>query len=100
MRPVWGANIRSAQRLSDRDNPPAEPRARMSGDVELSMSQHWHELAKSLTEETLLLRLKGNEHDFVERKPRGQKGDWLQVAVAFANSAPIGWPAFPVCGGG
>jgi hypothetical protein len=21
-----------------------------------------------------------------------QKGDWLQVAIALANSAPIGWP--------
>jgi hypothetical protein len=39
------------------------------------------------------LRLKSNEHDFIERKPRNQKGDWLQAAVAFANSTPIGWPA-------
>ena len=48
---------------------------------------------ETLTDEALLLKLRGAEHDFVERKPRGQKGDWLQVAVAFANSAPIGWPA-------
>lgn len=50
-------------------------------------------LAKTLTEDALVLRLKSNEHDFVERKPKGQRGDWLQSAVAFANSAPIGWPA-------
>lgn len=48
---------------------------------------------ETLTDEALLLKLSGTEHDFVERKPRGQKGEWLQVAVAFANSAPIGWPA-------
>jgi predicted HTH transcriptional regulator len=48
---------------------------------------------ETLTDEALLLKLRNSEHDFVERKPRGQKGDWLQAAVAFANSAPIGWPA-------
>ena len=47
----------------------------------------------TLTDEALLLKLRGTEHDFVERKARAQKGDWLQAAVAFANSAPIGWPA-------
>ena len=50
-------------------------------------------LAESLSEEALILRLRSTEHDFVERKPLRQKGDWLQVAVSFANSAPIGWPA-------
>jgi Putative DNA-binding domain len=47
----------------------------------------------TLTDEALLLKLRGTEHDFVERKSRSQTGDWRQVAVAFANSAPIGWPA-------
>ncbi len=46
-----------------------------------------------LTDEELLIRLKDAEHDFVERKPKSQRGDWLQTAVAFANSAPIGRPA-------
>lgn len=50
-------------------------------------------LAESLTDETLLLRLRSTEHDFIERKPRNAKRDWIQVAVSFANSAPIGWPA-------
>jgi predicted HTH transcriptional regulator len=50
-------------------------------------------LLESLTEEALILRLRSTEHDFVERKSRNDKGDWLQTAVAFANSAPIGWPA-------
>lgn len=51
------------------------------------------ELAESLSEASLLERLRSTEHDFVERKPLRQHGEWLQVAVAFANSAPIGWPA-------
>ena len=50
-------------------------------------------LIESLTEEALVLRVRSTEHDFVERKSRGDRGAWLQTAVAFANSAPIGWPA-------
>ena len=48
---------------------------------------------EDITPETLELRLKGTEHDFVERKSRSDKSGWLQTAVAFANSAPVGWPA-------
>ena len=51
------------------------------------------ELTESLTQESLILKLRSTEHDFVERKPAKQRGEWLQVAVAFANSVPIGWPA-------
>jgi Putative DNA-binding domain len=51
-------------------------------------------IAESLTEEGLILRLRSTEHDFVERKSRTDRGGWLRTAVAFANSAPIGWPAF------
>jgi hypothetical protein len=50
-------------------------------------------ISESLTEEALILRLRSTEHDFVERKSRSDKGAWLQTAIAFANSAPIGWPA-------
>jgi predicted HTH transcriptional regulator len=50
-------------------------------------------ITATLTPEALILRLRSTEHDFVERKSRGDKGGWLQAAVAFANSAPIGWPA-------
>lgn len=48
---------------------------------------------ETLTEEALILKLRGGEHDFVERKPRAPARDWLQTAVAFANSTPIGSPA-------
>ena len=51
------------------------------------------ELAQSLTEASLIARLRSTEHDFVERKPLKQNGEWLQAAVAFANSAPVGWPS-------
>lgn len=50
-------------------------------------------VASGLTEEALILRLRSAEYDFVERKSRSDRGAWLQTAVAFANSAPIGWPA-------
>ncbi len=50
-------------------------------------------LAESLTPEALLSKLRSGEHDFIERKPLKQQGDWLQVAVAFANSTPRGYPA-------
>jgi hypothetical protein len=43
--------------------------------------------------ETLLHLLRSTEHDFVERKSKKQNGDWLQTAVAFANSMAIGYPA-------
>ena len=46
-----------------------------------------------ISEETLILRLKSTEHDFVERKSKSDKGGWLQTVVGFANSAPIGLPA-------
>jgi|HubBroStandDraft_6_1064221.scaffolds.fasta_scaffold79195_3 hypothetical protein len=46
-----------------------------------------------ISEETLILRLKSTEHDFVERKAKNDKGGWLRTAVGFANSVQIGWPA-------
>jgi len=51
------------------------------------------ELAEALSERNLKIKLQGAEHDFVERKSKTSRGDWIQAAVAFANSAPIGWPA-------
>jgi predicted HTH transcriptional regulator len=44
------------------------------------------------TDEELLLRMKNFEDHFVERKTIGDAKDWLKTAVAFANSAPIGFP--------
>lgn len=50
-------------------------------------------LAEQLGDEDLLRRLRDCEDNFVERKSATNKGDWLRTAVAFANSAPIGYPA-------
>jgi predicted HTH transcriptional regulator len=38
----------------------------------------------------LLARMKSFEDNFVERKPLGDRKDWLRTAVAFANSTPEG----------
>jgi hypothetical protein len=51
------------------------------------------QITASLTDADLLARLKNFEDHFVERKTSGdKKRDWLKTAVAFANSAPNGYP--------
>lgn len=49
--------------------------------------------ANALTDEDLKLKLSATEDAFVERKLFSDSGDWLKTAVAFANSAPVGYPA-------
>ncbi len=46
-----------------------------------------------LTDQDILLRLTAFEDSFVERKTSSDSKDWLKTAVAFANSAPVGYPA-------
>ena len=46
-----------------------------------------------LSNEDLLARLRSGEDHFTERKPFKDQDGWLRTAVAFANSAPIDWPA-------
>jgi Putative DNA-binding domain len=51
------------------------------------------QITTSLNEADLLARLKNFEDHFVERKSSGdKKKDWVKTAVAFANSAPNGYP--------
>jgi hypothetical protein len=45
------------------------------------------------TDADLIAKLTAVEDQFVERKSKGDKGEWLQTTVAFANSTPIGYPA-------
>ena len=45
-----------------------------------------------LTDAELLLRLNNFEDSFVERKTASDQKDWIPTTVAFANSAPIGFP--------
>lgn len=46
-----------------------------------------------LTDDDLMRKLADTEDAFVERKLFSDSSDWLKTAVAFANSAPIGFPA-------
>jgi hypothetical protein len=47
----------------------------------------------NLSDADLLARLKNFEHHSIERKTSGdKKRDWLKTVVAFANSAPNGFP--------
>jgi predicted HTH transcriptional regulator len=51
------------------------------------------QITASLSDADLLARLKNFEDHFVERKTSGdKKRDWLKTVVAFANSAPNGYP--------
>jgi hypothetical protein len=46
-----------------------------------------------LTDDDLNRMRKDTESNFVERKTVKNKGGWLRTAVAFANSAPVDYPA-------
>jgi hypothetical protein len=46
-----------------------------------------------LSDEDLLIRLRNAEDQFTERKSSSDNRGWIRTAVAFANSAPIGYPA-------
>ena len=50
------------------------------------------QVTAELSDGDLLARLKNFEDHFVERKSVGDSKDWLKTAVAFANSAPNGYP--------
>jgi predicted HTH transcriptional regulator len=43
-----------------------------------------------LSETDLLSRLRNFEDNFAERKRSSDKREWLETAVAFANSVPLG----------
>jgi hypothetical protein len=46
-----------------------------------------------LTDQDILVRLAAPEDSFVERKTVNDLGDCLKTVVAFANTAPVGYPA-------
>ena len=50
------------------------------------------EITVSLNDADLFARLKNFEDHFVERKTSGDNRDFVKTAVAFANSAPNGYP--------
>jgi hypothetical protein len=57
------------------------------------MAELGNSFVAGLSDTDLIARLRNSEDNFVERKPNGDKAGWLQTAVAFANSTPIGYPA-------
>jgi hypothetical protein len=50
-------------------------------------------LLAELSDADLLARLDKFEDSFVERKTSGDHHDWVKTVVAFANTAPTGFPA-------
>jgi hypothetical protein len=59
---------------------------------QVSVEVNMHVIA-DLNEADLLLRMRNFEDHMVERKTVKDDKDWKRAAVAFANSAPIGYPA-------
>jgi hypothetical protein len=51
------------------------------------------QITVALSDTDLLARMKNFEDHFVERKTVRDEKDWRKTAVAFANSAPVGFPA-------
>jgi Putative DNA-binding domain len=51
-------------------------------------------LGISISDQDLLAKLTDTENTFIERKTVSDSKGWLKTAVAFANSCPIGYPAF------
>jgi len=45
-----------------------------------------------VTEEDLFRKVSHTENNFIERKTVSNTRDWLETAVAFANSCPVGQP--------
>jgi len=46
-----------------------------------------------ISDHDLFLKLRSFEDAFVERKTSADSKDWLKTIVAFANTAPVGYPA-------
>jgi hypothetical protein len=49
-----------------------------------------------VSEEDLLRKVSDTENNFIERKTASNTRDWLETAVAFANSCPVGQPGWRV----
>jgi hypothetical protein len=46
-----------------------------------------------LSDDEILAKLRDLEDSFIERKTEGDSSDWLKTVVAFANTAPVGYPS-------
>jgi hypothetical protein len=63
----------------------------MTEEIQLNVSDN---LGISSPDQDLLAKLTDTENTFIERKTVSDSKGWLKTAVAFANSCPIGYPAF------
>jgi hypothetical protein len=61
----------------------------MSEKVKIELADN---LLISISDEELISKVTDTENNFIERKSASDKGAWLQTAVAFANSCPVGFP--------
>jgi hypothetical protein len=61
----------------------------MSEKVKIELADN---LLISMSDEELISKVTDTENNFIERKSISDKGGWLQTAVAFANSCPVGFP--------
>jgi hypothetical protein len=61
----------------------------MSEEIQLSLTDSLH---TSISDEDLVAKTSDTENNFIERKTTSDSRGWLETAVAFANSCPIGFP--------
>jgi predicted HTH transcriptional regulator len=61
----------------------------MSEEIKMQLADS---LLISISDDELISKVTDTENNFIERKSVSDKGAWLQTAVAFANSCPVGFP--------
>ena len=61
----------------------------MSEEIRLNLADNLH---VSISDEDLIAKITDTENNFIERKTVSDTRGWLETAVAFANSCPIGFP--------
>jgi hypothetical protein len=62
----------------------------MSENIQLDLADSLH---ISVSDDDLISKITDTENNFIERKTVSDTRGWLETAVAFANSSPLGYPA-------
>jgi hypothetical protein len=62
----------------------------MSEEIQLHLADSLH---VSVSDDDLISKTTDTENNFIERKTVADTRGWLETAVAFANSSPVGYPA-------
>jgi hypothetical protein len=58
--------------------------------IEINLADNLH---ISVSDDDLISKVTDTENNFIERKTVSDTRGWLETAVAFANSCPVGYPA-------